>query len=80
MSLIRRRPSEPRRRSPCSIASGASETGPTEVGHRPDLAEHAAQEALSPLEVRVLRLIANGHTNKEIAAKLSVTERRGLVD
>jgi DNA-binding NarL/FixJ family response regulator len=39
-----------------------------------DLAEHAAQEALSPLEVRVLRLIANGHTNKEIAAKLSVTE------
>jgi DNA-binding NarL/FixJ family response regulator len=39
-----------------------------------DLAEHAAQDALSPLEVRVLRLIANGHTNKEIAAKLSVTE------
>ena len=39
-----------------------------------DLADHAAQEALSPLEVRVLRLIANGHTNKEIAAKLSVTE------
>ena len=39
-----------------------------------DLAEHAAQEALSPLEVRVLRLIANGYTNKEIAAKLSVTE------
>ncbi len=39
-----------------------------------DLAEHSAEEALSPLEVRVLRLIANGHTNKEIAAKLSVTE------
>ena len=39
-----------------------------------DLAEHSAQEALSPLEVRVLRLIANGHTNKEIAAKLSATE------
>ena len=39
-----------------------------------DLADHAAQEALSPLEVRVLRLIANGHTNREIAAKLSVTE------
>ena len=39
-----------------------------------DLAEHSAQDALSPLEVRVLRLIANGHTNKEIAAKLSVTE------
>jgi DNA-binding NarL/FixJ family response regulator len=39
-----------------------------------DLAEHSAQEALSPLEVRVLRLIANGDTNREIAAKLSVTE------
>jgi DNA-binding NarL/FixJ family response regulator len=39
-----------------------------------DLAEHAAEETLSPLEVRVLSLIANGHTNKEIAAKLSVTE------
>jgi DNA-binding NarL/FixJ family response regulator len=39
-----------------------------------DLAEHAAQDALSPLEVRVLRLIADGHTNKEIGAKLSVTE------
>ena len=39
-----------------------------------DLAEHAAQDALTPLEVRVLRLIADGQTNKEIAAKLSVTE------
>jgi DNA-binding NarL/FixJ family response regulator len=39
-----------------------------------DLAEHSAQDALSPLEVRVLRLIADGHTNREIAAKLSVTE------
>ena len=39
-----------------------------------DLAEHAAEEALSPLEVRVLRLIAEGYSNKEIAALLSVTE------
>jgi DNA-binding NarL/FixJ family response regulator len=39
-----------------------------------DLAEHAAEEALSPLEVRVLRLIAEGNSNKEIAAQLSVTE------
>jgi DNA-binding NarL/FixJ family response regulator len=39
-----------------------------------DLAEHAPEEALSPMEVRVLRLIANGDTNKEIGAKLSVTE------
>ena len=39
-----------------------------------DLADHSAQEALSPLEVRVLRLIAEGHTNKQIGARLSVTE------
>jgi DNA-binding NarL/FixJ family response regulator len=39
-----------------------------------DLADHAAEEALSPMEVRVLRLIANGDTNKEIGVKLSVTE------
>ena len=39
-----------------------------------DLAEHSAQDALSPLEVRVLRLIANGDTNREIGRKLSVTE------
>jgi len=39
-----------------------------------DLAEHAAEDALSPLEVRVLRLIAEGNSNKEIAAQLSVTE------
>jgi DNA-binding NarL/FixJ family response regulator len=38
------------------------------------LAEHSAEEALSPAEVRVLRLIAEGHTNKEIAALLSVSE------
>ena len=39
-----------------------------------ELAEHAAEDALTPVEVRVLRLIADGHTNKEIAAQLSVTE------
>jgi DNA-binding NarL/FixJ family response regulator len=38
------------------------------------LAEHAAEDSLSPGEVRVLRLIAEGKTNKEIAARLSVTE------
>jgi len=38
------------------------------------LAEHAAEEALSPAEVRVLGLIAEGNTNKEIAAVLSLTE------
>jgi DNA-binding NarL/FixJ family response regulator len=38
------------------------------------LAEHVAEEVLSPAEVRVLSLIAEGHTNKEIAAVLSLTE------
>src|SRR4029077_16331904 len=38
------------------------------------LAEHSAEESLSAAEVRVLRLIAEGHTNKEIAALLSMTE------
>jgi DNA-binding NarL/FixJ family response regulator len=39
-----------------------------------ELAEHAAEDTLSPLEIRVLRLIAEGNSNKEIAARLSVTE------
>lgn len=39
-----------------------------------ELAEHAAEDALSPVEVRVLRLIAEGMSNKEIAAQLLVTE------
>jgi DNA-binding NarL/FixJ family response regulator len=38
------------------------------------LAEHAAEDSLSPTEVRVLRLIADGNSNKEIAVKLSATE------
>jgi DNA-binding NarL/FixJ family response regulator len=39
-----------------------------------ELAEHAADEALTPAEVDVLRLIAAGNANKEIAAQLSITE------
>ena len=39
-----------------------------------ELAEHAAEETLSPLEVRILRLIAEGNSNKEIAARLSASE------
>jgi DNA-binding NarL/FixJ family response regulator len=38
------------------------------------LAEHAGGEALTPAEIRVLRLIAEGNANKEIAAQLSVSE------
>jgi DNA-binding NarL/FixJ family response regulator len=39
-----------------------------------ELAEHSAEETLSAAEVRVLRLIAEGNSNKEIAARLSLTE------
>jgi len=39
-----------------------------------DLAEHGVQDVLSPAEVRVLRMIAKGNSNKEIAERLSVTE------
>jgi DNA-binding NarL/FixJ family response regulator len=39
-----------------------------------ELAEHAAEEQLSPAEVRILHLISEGNTNKEIAAQLSATE------
>ena len=39
-----------------------------------DLAEHSAEDELSPAEVRVLLLIAEGKSNKEIAAELAVSE------
>jgi len=39
-----------------------------------ELAEHATDEHLTPAEMRVLRLIAQGNANKEIAAQLSLTE------
>ena len=39
-----------------------------------ELAEHSAEDELSPAEVRVLLLIAKGKSNKEIAAELAVTE------
>ena len=38
------------------------------------LAEHTGEEVLTPKEIEVLRLIATGNANKEIAAQLSVTE------
>ena len=38
------------------------------------IAEHATDDALTPAEIRVLRLIAEGNANKEIAAQLSISE------
>ena len=39
-----------------------------------ELAEHVAEDDLSSREIEVLRLIAAGNANKEIAAQLSVAE------
>jgi DNA-binding NarL/FixJ family response regulator len=38
------------------------------------LAEHATDDALTPGEISVLRLIAAGNANKQIAGQLSITE------
>lgn len=39
-----------------------------------ELAEHATDDALTPAEISVLRLIAAGNANKQIADQLSITE------
>jgi DNA-binding NarL/FixJ family response regulator len=39
-----------------------------------ELAEYATSDLVTPREIEVLRLIAGGNANKEIAAQLSVTE------
>ena len=39
-----------------------------------EIAEHASDGSLTPREVDVLRLVARGNANKEIAAQLSLTE------
>ncbi len=39
-----------------------------------EIAEHATDDALTPAEISVLRLIAAGHANKQIADQLSITE------
>jgi DNA-binding NarL/FixJ family response regulator len=39
-----------------------------------ELAEHATDGSLSPREIEVLRLISGGNANKEIAARLCITE------
>jgi DNA-binding NarL/FixJ family response regulator len=39
-----------------------------------EIAEHATEDALTPAEILVLRLIAAGNANKQIADQLSITE------
>ena len=39
-----------------------------------ELAEHATDDSLTPGEIEVLKLIAGGNANKQIAAQLSITE------
>jgi len=38
------------------------------------IAEHLADEALTPREIQVLRLVARGNRNKEVAAHLSISD------
>jgi DNA-binding NarL/FixJ family response regulator len=38
------------------------------------MAEHVGDDTLTPAEIRVLRLIAEGYANKEIGAQLSISE------
>jgi DNA-binding NarL/FixJ family response regulator len=39
-----------------------------------ELAEHVTSDLLTPREIEVLRLVGGGNANKEIAARLSLTE------
>jgi DNA-binding NarL/FixJ family response regulator len=39
-----------------------------------EIAEHATDDTLTPREADILRLVANGNANKEIAARLFLTE------
>jgi DNA-binding NarL/FixJ family response regulator len=39
-----------------------------------EIAEHATDDVLTPREVDVLRLIAQGNANKEIAGRLALAE------
>jgi DNA-binding NarL/FixJ family response regulator len=51
---------------------GGKKTLSTEASYQ--LAEHATDESLTPAEIDVLRLIAAGNANKQIADRLAVTE------
>ena len=39
-----------------------------------EMVEHSSMDSLTANEVDVLRLVAQGHANKEVAARLSITE------
>ena len=54
-----------------AVSSGRRALSP-EVSH--EIATHATDDLLTPAEINVLRLIAAGNANKEIADQLSVTE------
>jgi DNA-binding NarL/FixJ family response regulator len=43
-----------------------------EVSH--EVTDHATDESLTPAEIAVLRLIAAGNSNKQVAARLSISE------
>ena len=54
-----------------SVQAGKKKLSP-EVSY--EVAEHATDDALTPAEILVLRLIAAGNANKQIAHQLSITE------
>jgi DNA-binding NarL/FixJ family response regulator len=54
-----------------SVYSGRKVMAPEAAAQ---LAQHNGEEALTPKEIEVLRLIAAGNANKEIAAQLSTSE------
>jgi len=54
-----------------SVQAGKKKLSP-EVSY--EVAEHATDDALTPAEILVLRLIAAGNANKQIADQLSITE------